>query len=342
MQRQRCVCRCLLWTMLMAVVALFAADSAPAGGAAGEMQGLQKIALGGMDQWILTRGQSDKNPIILFLHGGPGMPIISFFRDLDVDAKLESRFTMVYWDQRGAGKSFDSSIPLDSMNIKQFVADTHELTNLLRERFSVDKIYLMGHSWGSVIGVLAVSQQPQLYHAYIGIGQVVNMHENEIVSYRLVYDEAVKKQDERAIRELSDIGPPPYSDYRKMIVEREWARRFARDVSPKKETAAIITDVSLLESMKWMHGPFFSLKHLWSDLQKVDLFQQAPQLNVPVFLFAGRHDYQAPSAIAERYFQELNAPAGKEMIWFENSSHAPFSEEPEKFYITLVNRILQD
>ncbi len=300
-------------------------------------EGPEKIQLGGLEQWILIRGYEPHKPVLLFLHGGPGVPIIPFFRDLDQHAKLEQLFTMVYWDQRGAGKSFDRSIPPQSMNIEQFVADTRDLTQLIKKRFDVERIYLMGHSWGTVLGVLTAHRYPELYHMYIGIGQVVDMQENERVSYELVYDHAQQKQNRKALQDLKSIGPPPYPSYKEMIVEREWAKKFSRSFKGRSSSGLISghdapepkTEFRL---PNWLHGPYFSMKHLWTDLHKVNLFVQAPKLEIPVLIFAGKYDYLTPTSISERYLQQLEAPKGKRIVIFEQSGHTPFTDEPNKFY----------
>jgi pimeloyl-ACP methyl ester carboxylesterase len=176
------------------------------------VESLEKVALGGVGQWLLIRGVDRSNPVLLHLHGGPGSADISIARFFD--AGLIEHFTVVHWDQRGAGKSFDPDIPPESMRREQFVLDTRDLASMLRERFGVAKIYLVGHSWGSEIGALAASRYPELFHAYVGVGQVVEKVEQERISYRFALDKAREAGNPRAIRELEEIGPPPYEESR--------------------------------------------------------------------------------------------------------------------------------
>jgi len=316
------------------------------------LNALAHIPLGGIEQAILVQGAKESNPVLLFLHGGPGVPIIPFVRDVDAHAKLQKHFVMVYWDQRGAGHSYHANIPAESMNIAQFLADTHKLVQILRSRFRTSKIYLAGHSWGSLLGVLTVARHPELFYAYVGIGQAVDLQENEKAPYQFAVDAAAKTDNRKALQQLTAIGPPPYQSYKEMLVERKWVQRLG---GGKRTTSAYPTSllgsvgnagssaaIPFGDALDWLHGPYFSLKHLWQELQSVNLFRQAPTLEVPVYFLAARHDYYAPSLIVQRYYQELTAPKGKTLIWFEHSAHAPPAEEPDKFYEILVNTVLKE
>jgi pimeloyl-ACP methyl ester carboxylesterase len=312
---------------------------------------LARIPLGGIEQAILVQGEKESNPVLLFLHGGPGVPLIPFVRDVDAHAKLQKHFVMVYWDQRGAGYSYHSGIPVESMNIAQFLADTYELVDILRTRFQTSKIYLVGHSWGSLLGVLTVARHPELFYAYVGIGQAVDLRENEHASYQFAVEAATKTDNRRALQQLTAIGPPPYPSYKEMLVERKWVQRLGggnrtTNTYPTfllgSVSSASSTTISFGDALDWLPGPYFSLKHLWQELQSVNLFRQAPTLDVPVYFLAGRHDYYAPSLIVQRYYHELSAPKGKTFIWFEHSAHTPPAEEPDKFYDILVNTVLKE
>jgi pimeloyl-ACP methyl ester carboxylesterase len=316
------------------------------------LNALATIPLGGVNQSLLVQGKHESDPVLLFLHGGPGVPIIPFVRDFDANAKLQEHFVVVYWDQRGAGKSYDADIPAASMNIAQFLADTYELVEILRARFQTPKIYLVGHSWGSILGVLTVARHPELFHAYVGIGQAVDLQENEKISYQFALEVARKTNNQRALRQLIAIGPPPYQSYKEMLAERRWVNRFGggRRAARRNPISPLgiagntrpFSALPVVDALDWLPGPYFSLEHLWDELQSVNLFQQAPTLEVPVYFLAGEYDYYAPSLIVQRYCQALNAPKGKTFIWFEHSAHAPPLEEPDKFYDVLVNQVLKN
>jgi pimeloyl-ACP methyl ester carboxylesterase len=166
---------------------------------------LEKIRLGGVEQWIQIRGNDRTKPILLFLHSGPGFPEMPFSH---VNAPLEKDFVVVQWDQRGSGKSYSPLIPESSMTIEQFVADTHELAQLLLRRFGRPKLYLVAHSWGSIVGALTVLNYPELFYGYVGISQAVDPPESERMMYRFALETATAQGDEKAVKELHRIGLP--------------------------------------------------------------------------------------------------------------------------------------
>jgi pimeloyl-ACP methyl ester carboxylesterase len=171
---------------------------------------LEQVTLNGVAQWVLMRGEGQKKPVLLVLHGGLGTAEMLLFRKF-LQA-LEKNFVVVNWGQLGAGKSYSVHIPPRLMNVEQFVANTIELTILLRQRFKQDKIYLMGHSRGSILGIKSIQRHPELFAAYIGVGQFVNFVEGECISYKYALNTAREKNITEAIRELEAIGPPPYED----------------------------------------------------------------------------------------------------------------------------------
>ncbi|NOS83990.1 MAG: alpha/beta hydrolase [Ignavibacteria bacterium] len=308
---------------------------------------LEKVYLGGKEQWILIRGINQNNPVILFLHGGPGTSDMGLLRRNMKD--LEKHFVVVTWDQPGAGKSFSANSPYSSMNINRFVNDTHELTNLLCKRFNQKKIFLAGHSWGSVLGILSIQKYPELYAAYVGIGQIANMQENELVSYKWTLEQAKKSDDKQAIKKLNEIGKPPFTgDWRKkFMIQRQLLGKYGGELYGSTKGALPIVlknlllspEYSLIDKVNFFRGIFTSVKLLFPELMTINLMKQALFLKVPVYFVLGKHDYEAPFMLAEQYFNLLTAPA-KELIWFENSAHFPNIEENSKFIDLLINHIL--
>jgi len=173
---------------------------------------LERVELGGIEQSVLIRGKYNHNPIVLFLHGGPGYPQIAYARKYQ--EKLEQDFVVVNWDQRGSGKSYHWNMTDDDLQIEKLVEDTRELTAYLQRKFNQPRIFIVGHSWGSLLATLTVQKYPELYYAYIGVGQVANSPLGEQVSYRFALEEANRQNDEQAIEELTSIGPPPYQNPR--------------------------------------------------------------------------------------------------------------------------------
>jgi pimeloyl-ACP methyl ester carboxylesterase len=262
---------------------------------------------------------------------------------------LEKYFTVVNWDQRGAGKSYSAIGDPDRMNIGQFVADTRELTEYLLKKFHQDRLVLVGHSGGTVVGALAVSRYPELYSCYVGIGQIGKMAEGEAASYQWTLDQARKRGDRRAVGALAAMGPPPYKGdwQKKTITQRSYLARFGGEVHRSRFGASGKVARSLLFSREYtladrvnvIRGIVGSMRLLWPELLQVDLFESVPEIKVPVFLMEGRHDHECPSEIAERYFSALRAPA-KELIWFDRSAHLPNAEERDLFNKIMVEKIL--
>jgi pimeloyl-ACP methyl ester carboxylesterase len=307
---------------------------------------LEKLNIGGSDQWVLQRSENVDNPLILFLHGGPGTSQLTGNRRNT--RELEKSFIVVNWDQRGAGKSYGAIHDAAKMNIDQFVADTRELTLVLLEKFGKRRIVLAGHSWGSAIGAMAVAKYPELYSCFVGIGQIANMAEGELASYRWTLDQARKMKARRAVRALEKMGPPPYAgDWRaKTISERSYVARFGGEVHNSRLGAVGIVlgnvlfsaEYGLFDRLNVFRGVLGSMKLLWPQLFKVDLFSSVPEMKVPVFFMEGRHDHEVPPEIAARYFAALKAPA-KELMWFENSAHMVNSEERDLFCKVLVDKV---
>jgi pimeloyl-ACP methyl ester carboxylesterase len=307
----------------------------------------ERVRIGGADQWILARSAQVGSPIVLYVHGGPGASQLTSNRRYT--RELEKSFTVVDWDQRGAGKSYAAIKDVDRMNIDQFVEDARELTIHLSKRFQQERVVLVGHSWGSAIGALTAAAHPELFHCYVGIGQVANMMEGEAASYRWTLEEAGRRHHRRAIRALETIGPPPYTGdwQRKTITERRYVARFGGEIHESTVGAMGVVARSLLHSHEYtladrvnvMRGLLGSMKLLWPELLKVDLFERVPELKLPVFIVAGRHDHEVPSDVSARYFESLRAPS-KELVWFERSAHMPQFEEPERFTRMMVEKVL--
>ena len=308
---------------------------------------LEKVRIGGSSQWVLERSENIENPIILFLHGGPGTSQLTMNRRNT--RSLEQFFTVVNWDQRGAGKSYRAISEVEKMNVGQFVADAKELTLYLLKKFQKERIVLVGHSWGSVIGAMAASKYPELYSCYVGIGQAANMEQGERASYHWTLDQARSHNDRRAIRVLETIGPPPYpGDWQsKIITQRRYLGRFGGEYHGSRNGAfwPVITSLifsreyGLIDRINFFRGILGSMKLLWPELLGVDLFVTVPEFKIPVFFMEGRFDHESPSNIAEKYFESIKAPS-KELVWFERSAHMPNSEERNLFNNILIQKIL--
>ena len=306
---------------------------------------LEKVKIGDINQYLLIRGHDVNNPVLLFLHGGPGSPemgIANLFQ-----RRAEEFFTIVHWDQRGAGKSYSKKITEETLNIEQFISDTHELIHLLRKRFNKEKIYLLGHSWGTVLGILVVQRYPELFHAYIGMGQVINIIENEKISFQYTLDAAKKAGNKKVINKLESLEPPYVGDLKALRFQRKWLAKYGGALHNEKSIMAVMKkmlvspEYSLKDLPKFIKGMIKSLKVMWGQLTEINFLEQVPELKIPIFFFVGRYDYQVPFELVEIFYKKLKAPK-KFLIWFENSGHFPNFEEPDKFQEALISEVLQE
>lgn len=295
------------------------------------------VNIGGVAQYILIRGNNKNNPIILFLHGGPGIPYST--NASEFQRKIEEHFVVVNWDQRGTGKSYNRDIPKDSMNLEQFISDTNEVVDYILNKFNRDKLYLAAQSFGSVLGIMTVNRYPEKFYAYIGIGQVVDIKENERVSYEFLLNEVKKQKHTTAIKELEEIGHPPYKNFLSdMSKQRRWLNEFGYVERNCNIFRSFKEKCSEEEIERIMEGSDFTAKYLLTEIieKEISFFESIKEIKVPVYFCMGRYDYTSPSIIVEKYSKQLKAPK-KENIWFENSAHFPDYEEPDKFSDVLLN-----
>jgi pimeloyl-ACP methyl ester carboxylesterase len=298
------------------------------------------LNLGGLDQWVMIRGQSVANPPLILLHGGPGLSETGFFRRFN--APLERSFTVVYWDQRGAGKSFDRDIPRSSMTVERFVSDLEELDGAVCARLGAARVVLFGHSWGSALGVLFAARFPERVSAYVGSGQIGDWAAGDSASYDFALAEARRLGKRRVVRKLSAIGPPPHS-VEALWTERMCLSRLEGRLRPRalwRLGRAVIgsPEASILDLPAAMRGFRFSLDAMWSQVSRLNLIELVPSLRMPVFLLLGRRDHWVPPETSVAYLDALSAPS-KELVWFERSGHEPFVDEPERFNAVMADLV---
>jgi len=312
---------------------------------------LEPARIGGIDQWIEVRGQNVDNPIVLVIHGGPGIafvPLAESFQE-----SWEKAFTVVEWDQRGAGKTYasnDKNLQQRTMTLPQMEQDTLEVVNYLRNRFHRQKIFVVGHSWGSLLGLWLAHEHPDLIYAYVGVGQILSPARNDRVAYQDALQEARGSHNEQAIRELESIAPYPAQsvDLMKGQIAKNWEVALLGPpsngvafVDARRMIASVLSapEYSLADDFGFFQGQLFSLEVLVPEMMKVDLTQYGSAFSVPIFFFEGRHDPYCRPALVWDYFKTIEAPE-KEFVWFENSGHFPFFEEKQKFADEMLQRLL--
>jgi pimeloyl-ACP methyl ester carboxylesterase len=315
---------------------------------------LEAITLGGLPQWIFIRGTDQTNPVLLFLHGGPGAPLLGMSSSRKYDANLINHFTVVHWDQRGAGKSFNREIPVESMTLDRFVEDCKELIDYLRNRFHADKVFLVGHSSGSVLGLKTAHRYPEKLHAYIGVAQIINEYAQQQLTYEFILEEAVKAGDASRQKAITAIGPPPYDSPKQFLEQAGHVVHYGGFLRDKSITQYFkmgkvmfnfltSPEYSLAEGIRTFRnkGLEFTINAMWEELKTVNLAAEIPSINVPIYFFEGKYDMTTPTAVVEQYFDALKAEKGKQMIMFEHSGHLPMIEEKER-YEELLIAVLKD
>ncbi len=297
--------------------------------------------IGGVDQWVMIRGRSADNPLLVMLHGGPGSSETAMLRSFN--AALEDAWTVVYWDQRGAGRSYSPSIPAASMTVERFVADLDELIGRLISRFDRRGVVLLGHSWGSYLGVLYASRFPARVIAYVGVGQVVDMAASEAASYAFALDRARERGHRKAVRQLLAIGPPPHT-MKALRTQRRWLMALGGAFGPNLSLRRLIwrgltsPEASVLDLVRMVRGSSLSVRLLWRELLPANLRRDVPRLEMPVFFLLGRRDMQVVASVSADYFDALEAPH-KALVWFEDSGHMPPFEEPGLFNRVMIETI---
>ena len=313
---------------------------------------LEEITLGGVKQWIFIRGTDQNNPVLIFLHGGPGEPVLGMSSSRNLDAELIKHYTVVHWDQRGAGKSFNPNIPVSSMTFDRLVEDCNELIDHLRNRFNITKVFIVGHSGGSIIGIKMAHKYPEKIHAYVGVGQIIDDLEQQKISYNFIVDEAEKSGNVKIQNSIEAIGPPPFDSLEKFSEKDEYVSRYGGIYHGKgimqmwAVGLSFITspEYSLLEGINTltMKGYKFTMKAMWEEFQNIDLTNEIDSIKVPIYFFEGKYDMATPIVPVENFYNTLDADKGKKFIIFENSAHFPMVEEKEKYQELLIELVLKE
>jgi len=323
----------------LGVWALLPARTAPIPGEHA-IAAIEQLQLGGARQTILLRGHDVRKPLLLYLHGGPGgahLSLAPFY-----SGELERHFVVVHWDQRGAGASCEGVDPA-TLSLEQIVADTLELAEHLKARFG-QPLVLLGHSWGSLVGVLAAQRRPELFSAYVGVGQLVNLRSNEEISYRWVLDEAKRRGDAEALAELEAIGAPPYASQDELGVQRGYLMRWGGSIHDFRHARAALPaflfgrEYTLSTRLRFMGCFGKSIERMWDSIADIDLRDDVPQLELPVVLLIGRDDYNTPSELTAEWAKQLRAPH-LEVLWFDGVGHFLPIENREAFQRALIERV---
>jgi len=339
----------------LAVLVALPASTPPVMGANGQpvpgsIAELTTVKLGSHEQAISIRAADPDNPVLLYLAGGPGQSDIAFARALL--QPLEQDFVVVVWDQRGSGKSYAALDPTSTYTLGALVGDTIALTDYLRDRFAEEKIYLLGESWGSTLGVLAVEQRPDLFHAYVGSGQMVSQRETDRIIWRDLLAYADRTGDGELYDQVLTLGEPPYRD-------TPWANSLMMGYyglleTPYTPPAPYIargeasgvgqfglfgSEYSFVENANLIRGLVDMFSLMYPQLQEIDFRTDVPYLDVPVYILDGENELRGRRELAHEWFDQLTAPH-KELITYADAGHAVAFEQVDAFLHLLNEEIV--
>lgn len=302
----------------------------------GSIAQLEKVNLNGRKEWITIRGENKDAPILLFLAGGPGGTQLAATRyEL---SELEKHFVVVNWDQPGSGKSANC-ISKKDFTVQTYIEDGVALTEYLRNHFGQEKIYLVGESWGSALGVFLIKEKPEYYAGFIGTGQMVNFKESEILDYNKAMEIAKERGDEKKVKQLLNQGEPPYYEGNISLLSAAYLNYLTTYMATNPEITnggyntfrdMFASEYGVLDSVNYMLGLINTFNVIYPALYETDLRTDYTNLEVPVYFFIGRHDINAPTEFTEEYYNLLEAPE-KELVWFEHSGHSAWLNETTRF-----------
>lgn len=282
----------------------------------------ERVFLNGIDQYITVKGKEESLPLLLFLHGGPGGSVLGY--DEKFTSQLQEHFLVVQWDQRETGKTRELNPSPVPLSLSVFQDDTRELIEILLKRFGRDKLYLVGHSWGTFLGFQTARFNPSLLYAFVAIGPMVNQLESERIALELMKEKARQTSNQKGLDELATVRIP-FENGEQLFYHRKWLLSFSG--SQKKLSKPFV--------MSWAS----TWLRLYNEASKENFAETLPSIGCPVFFFAGRNDYQTNSQITEAYYNSLTAPK-KEFFWFESSAHSIPSSEPERMQRIIIEKIL--
>jgi pimeloyl-ACP methyl ester carboxylesterase len=301
---------------------------------------------------MFIRGTDQNNPVLIFLHGGPGVPFLGMPSSRIEDAELIKHFTVVHWDQRGAGKSYSRGIPVNSMTFDRLVEDCNELIDYVRDRFNAGKVFIVAHSGGTIIGIETAYRYPEKIHAYVGVAQIINELEHQNISYKFIVDEAEKTGNVKIVKAVEAIGPPPFDSLDKFTKKDRYVSRFGGIYHSKDSIPMWVLGLSFLTSPEYslfegletlsMRGFDFTMNAMYEEYKAINLTEEIHSMKVPVYFFEGKFDRAIPLEPVKFYFDSLEAENGKHFIVFENSGHFPMVEEKEKYQELLIDFVLKE
>jgi pimeloyl-ACP methyl ester carboxylesterase len=299
------------------------------------------VHIGGIEQWITIRGWDRDNPVLLFLHGGPGDVTNPW--TFALFAAWEKQFTVVQWDQRGAGRTLRKSGPAvaPTITLPQMVADGIELSDYLRKHLGKEKIIIVAHSFGSIIGLQMARAKPELFYAYVGTGQVADSAKNYFVAYEELLKKARAVGNQDAIDDLTRIGPPPYKSGEGYGVQRRWANSFEgadQFLFGTLGLTLVAPGNSVQDLYDSADGQDLSGEQLVPQTRSIGRQELGREFSVPIFIFQGAEDFTTPTALARDYLDSIKAPR-KAFVPIQGGGHFAVFMNSKQFLQELVERV---
>jgi pimeloyl-ACP methyl ester carboxylesterase len=302
------------------------------------------VNIGGIEQWVQIRGQNRDNPVLLFLHGGPGGTLSQL---TSVFIPWEKDFTVVQWDQRGAGKTLKSTGAsiAETMSVDRMTKDGIEVAEYVRTHLHKEKVILLGHSWGSILGINMAKRRPDLFDAYVGTGQVSDLPRSLEIDYANLLQQAKTAQDQKTSLALAEIGPPPFDNRHKLQVFFGSINAYppASDQLAVEAIQRTLTspppNYSLLDAYHTYQGYMkVPTVRLYNEMLHTNLASLGPDFAIPIFFLQGTADNLTPASLASDYFKTINAPH-KEMVLLDGGGHFAFVSMADRVLNVLDTRV---
>jgi len=301
-----------------------------------------EVEINGLKQWVLIRSENKNNPVFLFLSGGPGFTEIPFMHH---NRELEKHFVMVYWDQRGAGKTYSQTPNLEKIKFEDYINDTVYIIDYLKDRFQVEKVYAAGHSWGTTLGLLVAKKHPELFHAFVAISLVSDLNISDKYAYNELLNRSQLPLYTQYLERLKKLGAPPYKTQEQIdelgsLVNLMGGGIYKEDVEPWLYDKGIPSPYYELNDYRLTVE---ALTKTWGavipEYYAHNLLKEVPEINIPLFILAGIDDLITPYSLAHEYFEKVKARAGKKFYRFDKSAHFIHLEETEKFQKILIDEV---
>jgi len=276
------------------------------------------VQIGGIKQWVKFQGVDDQAPVLLFLHGGPGNSVMNYADRFTQE--LQKHFIVVHWDQRESGKTAKLNKSPQALTVSLFVNDAVELIEFLADRFSQEKIYLLGHSWGGYLGLRVAAEKPELLHTYFAMSPMVNQLESERLSLGTLKEKAITENNTEATSELNQVEIP-FKNAEQLYYHRKWLSKLMGSATPTRSKVD-----------EW--APTWLA--LFNEASQTNFLEFAPQLKCPVYFLIGKKDYQTHYKVTELYYQQVVC-SEKKLSWFEQSAHNPHLTETTKFQELIID-----